>query len=64
MKRILPVSVKADSNGVFTCSAPKAGWWGFAALNEADFKLKAKGEDKVVQIGAVIWVKFQEWKNE
>ncbi len=57
-------TIKADSNGVFTYAAPKAGWWGFAALNEADFKLKAKGEDKVVEIGAVIWVKFHEWKNE
>jgi len=55
---------KADQNGVFTYSAPKAGWWGFAALNEADFKLKADGEDKAVEIGAVIWVKFHEWQSK
>ncbi len=55
-------SVKADGNGVFTYSVPKAGWWGFAALNTADFKLRHEGKDKNVEIGAVIWVKFEEWK--
>jgi nickel transport protein len=56
-------TVKADNNGVFTYAAPKAGWWGFAALNEADYKLKLKsGEKKSVELGAVIWVKFHDWK--
>jgi len=56
-------TVKADKNGVFTYASPKAGWWGFAALNEADYKLKLKsGENKVVELGAVIWVKFHNWK--
>ena len=56
-------TVKADKNGVFTYAVPKAGWWGFAALNEADYKLKLKsGEKKGVELGAVIWVKFHDWK--
>ncbi len=55
-------SIKADKNGVFTYAAPKPGWWGFAALNEADFKIKNEGVDKNVEIGAVIWVKFHEWR--
>ena len=55
-------TVKADQNGVFTYAAPKAGWWGFAALNQADFKIKHAGEEKEVEIGAVIWVKFEEWQ--
>jgi len=55
-------TTKADQNGVFTYAAPKAGWWGFAALSTADFKIKHDGEDKEVEIGAVIWVEFQEWK--
>jgi len=56
-------TVKADKNGVFTYAVPKAGWWGFAALNEADYKLKLKsGEKKGVERGAVIWVKFHDWK--
>jgi len=55
-------TIMADRNGVFTYAAPKAGWWGFAALNTADFKLKWNGKDKDVEIGAVIWVKFHDWK--
>jgi cobalt/nickel transport protein len=55
-------TIKADKNGVFTYAAPKAGWWGFAALSEADYKIKHDGVDKDVEIGAVIWVKFQDWQ--
>jgi cobalt/nickel transport protein len=56
-------TIKADQNGVFTYAAPISGWWGFAALTEADFKLKLKsGEEKGVELGAVIWVKFEEWQ--
>jgi cobalt/nickel transport protein len=54
--------VKADRNGVFTYAAPKAGWWGFAALTTADFKLKKAGKDKAVEIGGVIWVYFHDWQ--
>jgi cobalt/nickel transport protein len=53
---------KADRNGVFTYAAPKAGWWGFAALNTADFKLKKDGKDKAVEIGGVLWVYFHDWQ--
>lgn len=53
-------SVKADGNGVFSYAAPKAGWWGFAALNTADYQLKQGEEDKDVELGAVIWVYFHE----
>ncbi len=55
-------TIKADGNGVFTYAAPKSGWWGFAALNEADFKIQHEGTDKGVELGAVIWVKFEDWK--
>ncbi len=54
-------TIKADSNGVFTYVAPKSGWWGFSALNTADFKLKSDGQDKDVELGAVIWVRFHPW---
>jgi cobalt/nickel transport protein len=54
-------SIKADGSGVFTYAAPRAGWWGFAALNTADFTLKHAGQDKDVELGAVMWVKFEEW---
>jgi cobalt/nickel transport protein len=54
-------TIKADANGVFTFAVPEPGWWGFAALNSADFKLKQNGLDKDVELGAVIWIKFHPW---
>ena len=54
--------VKADANGVFSYAMPKAGWWGFAALNEADWKLKYDGKEKGVEIGAVYWVHTRDMK--
>jgi len=55
-------TIKADQNGVFTYAAPTAGWWGFAALNHADFTLEHEGEKKDVELGAVIWVEFHDWQ--
>jgi len=55
-------TIKADANGVFSYAAPDAGWWGFAALNTADYRLKHDGQNKDVELGAVIWVEFHEWK--
>ncbi len=48
--------VKADGNGVFTYGVPRAGWWGFAALNTDDRQIQGKD----VEIGAVLWVHFLE----
>jgi cobalt/nickel transport protein len=55
-------TIKADGNGVFTYAAPVSGWWGFAALNGADYKLPYRGDEKDVELGAVIWVYFHEMK--
>ncbi|WP_155314259.1 DUF4198 domain-containing protein [Desulfosarcina ovata] len=55
-------TIKADADGVFTYATPAAGWWGFAALNTADYTIKHEGEDKDVEMGAVIWVYFHDWK--
>ena len=57
-------AIKADGNGVFTYAAPRSGWWGFAALNEADFTIKKDGLDKQVEIGAVLWVHFEPWREK
>jgi cobalt/nickel transport protein len=54
--------VKADENGVFSYAMPKDGWWGFAALSEADWKLKQEGQEKGVEIGAVYWVHTRDMK--
>lgn len=51
--------VKADNNGIFSFTCPLPGWWGFAALSEADYTLKdPEGNEKGVELGAVIWVYF------
>ncbi len=57
-------TIKADENGIFTYAAPAPGWWGFAALNTADYTLKKDGEPKEVELGAVIWVKFHPWNEK
>jgi cobalt/nickel transport protein len=54
--------VKTDADGVFSYAMPKAGWWGFAALNEAEWKLKHDGQQKAVEIGAVYWVHTRDIK--
>jgi cobalt/nickel transport protein len=54
--------IKADKNGVFTYAMPRAGWWGFAALNTADHTMKYNGKDYPVEIGAVLWVKTRDMK--
>lgn len=51
-------SVVADENGVFNFVAVRPGWWGFAALHEADYKIKRDGQDKSVELGGVVWVYF------
>ncbi len=57
-------TVKADGNGVFTYAAPVPGWWGFAALNTSDKKMKQGNEEKDIELGAVIWVKFEAWQGK
>jgi len=54
--------IKADQNGVFTYAMPKAGWWGFAALNTADYKMKHDGKEYPVELGAVLWVRTRDMK--
>lgn len=54
--------IMADENGVFTYAMPKAGWWGFAALNTADYTMKHNGGEYPVEIGAVMWVKTRDMK--
>ncbi len=54
--------VRADQNGVFSYAMPKAGWWGFSALNQADWTLTRDGQEKGVEIGAVYWVYTRDMK--
>lgn len=55
--------VKADTNGVFSFTCPRAGWWGFSALSEAEYTLKdPEGQDKGVELGAVLWLYMDEYQ--
>lgn len=54
--------IRTDANGVFTYCMPKAGWWGFAALGEAPYKLKREGKEYPVEIGGVIWVRVEDMR--
>lgn len=54
--------VKADANGIFSYAMPRAGWWAFSALNEAEWKLQYNGKEKAVEIGAVYWVHVTDMK--
>ncbi|HGY12498.1 MAG: DUF4198 domain-containing protein [Deltaproteobacteria bacterium] len=57
-------TIKADQNGVFTYAAPVAGFWGFAALNTSDKKMMHNNEEKDIELGAVLWVKFENWQEK
>ncbi len=54
--------VKADANGVFDYAMPRAGWWGFSALSEADRTITRGGVEKPIEIGAVYWVRTVDMK--
>jgi cobalt/nickel transport protein len=50
--------IRADAQGVFAYAMPFAGWWGFAALTEADETLPAPdGTPATVELGGLIWVR-------
>ncbi|MDR1608392.1 MAG: DUF4198 domain-containing protein [Deltaproteobacteria bacterium] len=54
--------VLTDDQGLFYYTAPAVGWWGFAALNEAEYKLPFEGKDREVELGGVLWLYFHEFK--
>ncbi len=57
--------VKADKDGIFSFTCPLVGWWGFAALSEADFQMKAPdGAMKSVELGAVLWIRMDGWLKQ
>jgi len=54
--------VRSDKDGVFNFTCPRPGWWGFAALNEADYTIKdPDGQEKGVEIGAVLWIYLNQY---
>jgi cobalt/nickel transport protein len=49
--------IKADANGVFTYTMPRAGWWGFAALVPGKKRPGPDGKMAETELGGVMWVK-------
>ncbi len=50
--------IKADQNGVFAYTMPRAGWWGFAALVDGDKKMNnPQGKPVDVELGGLMWVR-------
>ncbi|NLS95617.1 MAG: DUF4198 domain-containing protein [Planctomycetaceae bacterium] len=57
-------TVKADAQGVFSYSMPRAGWWGFAALVDGDQPMTAPtGQQVDVELGGLIWVKTVDMRD-
>lgn len=54
--------VKTDSAGCFCYAMPRAGWWGFAAVNKAAAKMDHAGKQVPLELGAVIWVQARNMK--
>lgn len=49
--------IKADAFGVFAYAMPRAGWWGFAALIQAEETMPSPdGAEVPVELGGLIWV--------
>ncbi|MEH6445270.1 MAG: DUF4198 domain-containing protein [Oceanospirillaceae bacterium] len=49
--------IKANSTGTFNYALPRAGWWGFAALIDADYTLQSPSGIQVpVELGGLIWI--------
>ncbi len=56
--------VKTDKNGIFTFAVPRAGWWGFAAINLDKQAMEHEGKKVDAEYGAVMWVQFTDWPAE
>lgn len=55
--------IKTDANGTFHYTMPRAGWWGFAALQDADYQLSnPSGQQVPVELGGLIWINAKTMK--
>ncbi|MDR1085099.1 MAG: DUF4198 domain-containing protein [Deltaproteobacteria bacterium] len=60
---MVPQTVMTDEQGLFFYTPPTEGWWGFAGLNTADYKLPQEGQQKDVELGAVLWLYFHKFRD-
>ena len=53
--------IRADADGTFSYTMPRAGWWGFAALVEGASKMNnPEGKPVPVELGGLIWIRVQD----
>ncbi len=55
--------ILADDRGIFSFTCPQPGWWGFAALRRANYRLRGPdNKEKAVELGAVLWLYMDPWQ--
>jgi cobalt/nickel transport protein len=55
--------IKADAQGSFVYAMPRAGWWGFAALTEAEkTRPGPDGKPAKIEVGGLLWVRCVDMK--
>lgn len=55
--------VKTDAGGVFAYAMPRAGWWAFNALTDAETPMNdPAGKPARVEIGGTMWIKAVDMK--
>lgn len=50
-------TIRADGNGVFAQTLPRAGWWGFAALVDGPETKGPDGKPAKSELGGLMWVR-------
>jgi cobalt/nickel transport protein len=55
------LKVKTDKNGVFAFAPPKAGWWGFSAINDEKLSMTHDGKRVNAEHAGVLWVQVTDW---
>lgn len=58
----ITLEVRTNELGEFSFTMPHAGWWGFSAILDDHEKMSREGKEYPVELGAVIWVKADEFK--
>jgi cobalt/nickel transport protein len=53
--------LRSGADGVFSCTLPRAGWWGIAAVIEGVAEHPGPdGEPRPAELGAVLWVRAED----
>jgi cobalt/nickel transport protein len=55
------LKVKTDKNGGFAFAPPKAGWWGFSAINDEKLSMTHDGKRVNAEHAGVLWVQVTDW---